>query len=571
MSHLIALSIGPVQSFIAAARRTRDLWGGSVLLSELSKSVARAIASAAPNSLIFPAPDNPSLDLAPDSPFLVANIVLAQIPGDAETARALVEKAAETAETRWQEFVTEAYSQVSPYVDAARWEQQKHHVLEVYAAWEPVTISSYRSARATVMSRLAARKSCRDFLSWPGVAGVPKSSLDGARESVWDPDRVKQMPPHIAARLRLGRQEQLDVIGLTKRLGLGNRQFPSVARLAAEDWVHRLDDQTLTQLAAAATKLTPHGLAQFSPSRFPQFAPFPFEGAMLFPSRLREFQDPPDPEVVRTLTAIHHTSGTPSPYLAVLMADGDRMGATLAAMSSPDEHRRFSQALAAFAATAGQIVQQHRGALIYAGGDDVLAMLPLSTSLTCAHALKQSFSGSLSAWAGLTLSVGITIGHALEDLEDLLERARRAEQHAKSPDRNGLSIHYAPRNQEGRTVRLRWNETETGVDDAHQEMLRLQNYFYVGALPDKAAFELSLLSRHYHYWPVNHVQLVAALRADALRILYRKAGVPPKVLSWLRDWINRRVGSASDLCHIADQLVIAQHLAQQIGTEVAIA
>lgn len=35
-------SLGPVQSFISAARRTRDLWGGSFLLSLL---VAEAVAA----------------------------------------------------------------------------------------------------------------------------------------------------------------------------------------------------------------------------------------------------------------------------------------------------------------------------------------------------------------------------------------------------------------------------------------------------------------------------------------------------------------------------------------------
>jgi CRISPR-associated protein Cmr2 len=36
-SHLLQLSVGPVQELIAAAQRTRDLWFGSFLLSEISK------------------------------------------------------------------------------------------------------------------------------------------------------------------------------------------------------------------------------------------------------------------------------------------------------------------------------------------------------------------------------------------------------------------------------------------------------------------------------------------------------------------------------------------------------
>lgn len=41
--YLLALSIGPVQEFIAAARRSRDLWFGSYLLSEVSKAAALAL------------------------------------------------------------------------------------------------------------------------------------------------------------------------------------------------------------------------------------------------------------------------------------------------------------------------------------------------------------------------------------------------------------------------------------------------------------------------------------------------------------------------------------------------
>ena len=53
-AHLLNITIGPVQDFIAAGRRSRDLWYGSHLLSELSRRVAREIASRG-GKLIFPA------------------------------------------------------------------------------------------------------------------------------------------------------------------------------------------------------------------------------------------------------------------------------------------------------------------------------------------------------------------------------------------------------------------------------------------------------------------------------------------------------------------------------------
>src|SRR4051794_37930167 len=76
--HLLAVSIGPVQDFIAAARRTRDLWFGSHLLSEVSKSVARVVQDRGA-MLIFPAPVARA-DLEPGSTLDVANVILAELP-----------------------------------------------------------------------------------------------------------------------------------------------------------------------------------------------------------------------------------------------------------------------------------------------------------------------------------------------------------------------------------------------------------------------------------------------------------------------------------------------------------
>ena len=65
MPHLLAISVGPVQEFIASARRSRDLWFGSWLLSELSKAAAKQIGK---DNLIFPSVTDPK-DLNPGSEF----------------------------------------------------------------------------------------------------------------------------------------------------------------------------------------------------------------------------------------------------------------------------------------------------------------------------------------------------------------------------------------------------------------------------------------------------------------------------------------------------------------------
>src|SRR5438477_9664995 len=79
MKYLFLISVGPVQGFIASARRTRDLWFGSWLLSELSKAAAQEIVNGSTgNSLIFPAPHDKK-QLQPGSPLNVANKIVALI------------------------------------------------------------------------------------------------------------------------------------------------------------------------------------------------------------------------------------------------------------------------------------------------------------------------------------------------------------------------------------------------------------------------------------------------------------------------------------------------------------
>lgn len=86
MTFVFIATIGPVQPFIASARRTRDLYAGSMLLSELSKAAAREIARKKNGSatLIFPAPvdktpDEDEDELRPKSPLNVANKIVATV------------------------------------------------------------------------------------------------------------------------------------------------------------------------------------------------------------------------------------------------------------------------------------------------------------------------------------------------------------------------------------------------------------------------------------------------------------------------------------------------------------
>jgi len=340
---LLAMAIGPVQEFIAAARRTRDLWFGSHVLSEISKAAAKAVADRIGNNghqqLIFPSPED-ATELEPadnETRLAVANVILARLP-DGVCASEVANTARAAAQKRWKEFAEKARGIAGRRVRIDVWQEQVDDVVEFYSAWQPLpSDSAYRETRRQVMRLLGARKACRDFLmSSERDERLPKSSLDGAR------DTVLQKGTRGSDSLRLAHNEQLDVVGLTKRRAGGLQSFPSVASVAAHSWLQVAAEQASAQfdeLKAECDKLSSGGLISRSPSPL-----FPFDGTAVFLNRHESIAEEAGiaagerkSRTADLSTIVGHLQrpqskggcglGEASAYLAVLVADGDRMGA----------------------------------------------------------------------------------------------------------------------------------------------------------------------------------------------------------------------------------------------------
>jgi CRISPR-associated protein Cmr2 len=221
-------------------------------------------------------------------------------------------------------------------------------------------------------------------------------------------------------------------------------------------------------------------------------------------------------------------------YYALLMMDGDRMGAILCGDEntgtaipyrasfhpqaqkgfdqhaarqplikqygdqrrpvSPGRHLAISGALNDFSQTVVRHVveEEHLGRVIYAGGDDVLAMLPVADLLPCMQRLRHAYSGTLledesTDWGELrkdrsrlhckggfafldgrlmrmmgrqaTASCGAVIAHHQAPLGAVLRELRAAEQRAKREGgRDAFSITVIKRS--GGALRLteRWGQ-----------------------------------------------------------------------------------------------------------------
>ncbi len=141
----------------------------------------------------------------------------------------------------------------------------------------------------------------------------------------------------------------------------------------------------------------------------------------------------------------------PTPYYAIIQMDGDNMGICLNGVENEQEHKAISEALSEFSRHPNQvrrIVQtDHPGRLVYAGGDDVLALSPLQGLLDVAYKLQVRYRGKVNPVVRteerqqkVTASMGIAIAHHYTPLNLVLQTERNAEKLAKNRyGRNALA------------------------------------------------------------------------------------------------------------------------------------
>lgn len=532
MPHLLSISLGPVQDFIASARRTRDFWFGSYLLSELSKAAARGLVDSgqcAVDGLVFPAPASRQ-ELDRDSELNVANKILAVVQDPEASAQAARTEVERILDEMFQEATREFMGR--PGFDQESAEKQIRDLVEFYWASVPET-GLWKQDRARVEALLAARKNLRNFAPVGWGSHRPKASLDGQRETVLDlPEFLKALPDEASRqrflrRHRMRESELLCAVSMLKRFGARGHeeaQFLSTAHVAALSALERVGSSARPALKAFRETLAGLGLEDDQWTRIPREFEHPFLGNLdaqfLFEGRLESlFEGNPQQarQASKALSALRREIGIsrPTPYYAILLADGDRMGVAIDAQSSEEGHRALSRELAKFAGRARQVVREHSGALVYAGGDDVLALLPVTQALDCARTLAEGFAELMKGFGQEgqrpTLSVGVAIVHHSNPLGDALDLARRMEKLAKR-ERNSLAVGVDKRSGSEVSAVGTWGTLDVRLPD----WIRLLQQ---EALPRGAAYELRQMVVALGE---AHKPPPGLLEAEARRILLRK-------------------------------------------------
>jgi len=528
---LLIFSIGPVQGFIAEARRAQDLWAGSIWLSEITREALLAC-QAQGATPVYPA------DLAQPS---LPNRFVVRVPSDrAEQAARAAEEAAQAALRKRARRAQQALAGHVPGDDTweAIWQRQLDHHLEVHWAAVPIGAGGYADAHQAASRTFEAAKRTRRFEQV--LEDGFKDSLGGTRSAL----RTGEMDGRAywqavagkvnASMLRPDGRERLDALGASKRFGFEVQAFPSVSTVAAAAFLLRAGTEQPELLAAHAQRVGRLGV--FSVPQVGQRLPaleavtWPYDGDLLYQETLTVKRLKADYGVEpseagcaaarASLRALEQALGSaPSRYYAILTMDGDAMGEHVSACRSPEELAELSRRLAAFAQQATQIVdRRYAGRVVYAGGDDLLALLPLPDpelavrdaegqpaegavrpdAILAACDLERAFTAQFAGWPeealprrrdGRTVPFGISAGlaivHHRYPLGAALGAAHRAEKAAKTvAGKAALAVHVLVRSGEPTEACAHWQ----GLREAYGQA---RNLFARGALSPRLAHNLA--------------------------------------------------------------------------------
>lgn len=516
--NLILFTITPVQKFITTARKTEDLWLGSYILSYLNATAINQIYPKDGVKIIYPSIES-------DSPFEFwkgRDITLPSFPNlflalsEELSIRELTDtmKHVEAAvQCEFEKMAKHAVDTFAKTVDNQTWNntyavelfrKQTKHFLELYWVVSGKCGEEYKDWYAQTGTRLASVKNCRAFHQV--AESGRKCSLCGEREIFHNGksnpmEWWKQFAKRRARYCRRG--EALCAVCLTKRLtGLyfGERykeirtlSFQSTSEVSTADFKFRItDDDDAIEIYKEFVKSvsTLGGTNNNQLKEFVKVDPVPklkikeiqktwnVDGDWLFEESFstqnlerdygidknaQRFSIKRCEKLRRRL--VNKIGFDPNQYFAVIVLDGDGMGETISRAKDWEAHTEISSQLNEYTTKVRRIVDRdYLGKLIYAGGDDVLALANLSDLLKILHRLRWDFP-NLSRDENLasTASAGVCIAHCKVPLGAVLSRARAMEQKAKSVEgKNALGIALLKRSGNISQTVFKWKYEEIG-------------------------------------------------------------------------------------------------------------
>lgn len=462
-------TIGPVQGFVAQARRTRDFWAGSFLLSWLS-GVAMAEIQRQGGIISFPLPADNYLDWiqgqangeAPRQGGIPNRFkaISAEVPKEFDGK--LLEQTVRAAWIALAEHVwkKDELGQISSEITRQIWDRQNHNFWEI--SWVKTTdqeaslLLDQRKNWRSHYPQAEGGVKCMMMDGWqelsgsltPGLSSKKKDTelkrfwtqLRGLKRSGMQTDLAED--EHLCALAYVKRRfaRYFDTFSATLPSGLKLKGWklavgmPSVSYMAAVHWLEKLVEcvspSELAELLTLAKEVNPardewdtriqclvrqregktgealDNLREFLSLDANMFFEHVQEKASLYLNS-NDLADEQKKKLALEKLKIsieklqrkvceiqnnHPKFQEPlSPFYAILLMDGDSLGSH---MSKEANQKPISTALNDFTGGVPAIVENHNGFLIYAGGDDVLALLPMEDALRCAAEVRRHYLAS---------------------------------------------------------------------------------------------------------------------------------------------------------------------------------
>jgi CRISPR-associated protein Cmr2 len=513
MTRLLHFTLGPVQGFIADARRTRDLWAGSFLLSWLSGQAMAALVKAG-GKIVFPKVDEDDLfqaiqkhrngEKADRTPYIGSlpnrfKADVTNVKGDPGIiCKDAIEKAwGDLAQAVWNQFFNGDVADKGNHT-ADIWNRQ------VWFFWEMNWVvgdetfdqnkkpldGNWLDRRKNWRSHIQIEPEdsadlCRLMGGYQEISGFSRIGERKEQDTFYDALRVQEYKhakgPRKLQALNIGQTERLCALALIKRLfplldniesiigwrpGGGNVNvvnWPSVSYIAAIPWLKgvtaHLDNKVLEKYCSTArdSGLTSYkGETETKLFNLTDTEFYALDGHLLHIDGIRnwklaDFKGTDDKQKRANQNLLLkaygelpkalkdkgiNTSTSPSEFYAILLMDGDQIGAKIRTHEAVIQEGLdlFTRAVKAYFDPNEPGANPANGALIYAGGDDVLALLPLDTAIEAARYLRKAYEDAFTqaiaitntpdiAPSGFTLSGAIIFAQYKIPLRAVLDKA----------------------------------------------------------------------------------------------------------------------------------------------------
>lgn len=483
-NHLFLFTIGPVQSFIAQARKTQDLYAGSALLFDLI-NFALSYTECQGHKIIFPFYDKNKIcfdiERTEENHSYPNRFVALLNTDNQDKVKILGQSLENLVKNKLEDLATDKFKIIPAQSRPSGLCEQIKDFLEIYWTAIPYdeTNDDYAKKFKELEQYLGAVKNVRSFrqLSETGR----KCSVNGeynvkvyrkteeeekANKGNTERSRAKIRATKLYAndnyiidnnyndiKLRhLQKGEGLCSISFLKRLYKDKdkeneeENFPSTAKIALLNF---WNDGKIKPLITDFKKLFKEGT---------------FDQELLFEDNItKEYfkKNGVEPSDDRTLEEAQKQQRKifdkakelklkPSKYYALLSFDGDSMGKWLSKATSDSQHNDFSKLLIDFAKKATEIVDKN-GKTVYAGGDDFLGFVNLQGLFETIENLKKVFDTEVTKKVKIkngskdfTMSMGVVIAHYKMPLQKIIKLNHVLLKETKKTvsDKNGIGVSF---------------------------------------------------------------------------------------------------------------------------------